>query len=120
MSMLILQFRQLKLQDDQSHCQCMSPCCSHFMHAEGMPFVRCSHTRGAVQATITDAAHADGRKDPCGLHALKADFDARQLLALLTPEYAHSTNLWMQQRCFAYPPCAPIGENRTIPFPPGS
>ena len=74
-------------------------------HAIGVPYVRCSHTTGTVQATITDAAQADG-----GLRALRTDFDVRQLLALLTPEAAHSINLWMQQRCCAYPPSAPLLE----------
>ena len=46
-----------------------------------------------------DAAQADGKGAPGGLHALTADFDARHLLALLTAEDAHSINLWMQQRC---------------------
>ena len=52
---------------------------------------------------ISEGASLNGRTAACGLHGLGADFDASSLLALLTEEGAHSTNLWMQQRCH-YPP----------------
>ena len=52
-----------------------------------------------LQAVISEGASLNGRTAACGLHGLGADFDAGSLLALLTEEGAHSTNLWMQQRC---------------------
>ena len=48
---------------------------------------------------ISESSSLNGRSTSCGLHGLGADFDASSLLALLTEEGAHSTNLWMQQRC---------------------
>jgi hypothetical protein len=50
-----------------------------------------------VQATIANTARPDGQSAACALHALAVDFDARELLALLTDQDAHSINLWMQQ-----------------------
>lgn len=50
-----------------------------------------------VQATISDTARPDRQSTACTLHALAADLDVRELLALLTDEDVHSINLWMQQ-----------------------
>ena len=59
------------------------------------------------QAVISEGGSLNGRFAACGLHSLGADFNARALLALLTDEGAHSTNLWMQQRCHTPSiPCA--------------